>query len=211
MKTMLHKWGNRRCYAHIYYNESRAAADRDEFALNLSKWRDELLSANEVKENAWAYKQYFIVRDQPKRGRKVLDNVAAIEKSRKKHMGFFCLLSSYKTDALTAIETYQISLDKRNCFDDLKNMLDMKRLRIHSSPAMDARLFIQFVASVLLTRLRLVKNQHIKLKYISVREMMELMETVSSVKLSGKKQYVFSEIGPVQRIIAKHFGLSIGT
>jgi transposase len=164
---------------HIYYTESRAASDRDEFALRLAKWRDELTTSNEVKKNTWAYNKYFIVKDLPKRGRTVLDNIVAIEKSRKKHMGFFCLLSSYKTNALTAIETYRRKEAVENCFDDLKNMLDMKRLRIHSSPAMDARLFIQFIVSVLLSKLRSVKNQHIKLKHISVRELMELMETVT--------------------------------
>jgi hypothetical protein len=42
----------------------------------------------------------------------------------------------------------------------LKNMLDMKRLRIHSSPAMDSRLFVQFIASVILTReLKVLENK----------------------------------------------------
>lgn len=211
MKTVLYKWENRRCYAHIYYNESRAASDRDGFALNLSKWREELISGNEVKGNAWAYNKYFIVRDLPKRGRIVLDNTTAIEMSRKKHMGFLCLLSSYKTDALAAIETYRRKEAVENCFDDLKNMLDMKRLRIHSSPAMDARLFIQFIASILLTKLRLAKNRHIKLKYISVRELMELMETVSSVRLPNKRKPIISEIGPVQRDVIEYFALSLRT
>jgi len=211
MKTIFHKWGNRRCYVHIYYNESKAASDRDEFALKLSKWREELTTGNEVKENVWAYNKYFIVKDLPKRGRKVLDNMPAIEMTRKKHMGFFCLLASYKTDAITAIETYRRKEAVENCFDDLKNMLDMKRLRIHSSPAMDARLFIQFIASVLLSKLRLMKNQHIKLKYISVRELMEHMETISFVKLSNKLQSIISEVGPVQRNVVDHFGLKLDT
>ncbi len=32
-----------------------------------------------------------------------------------------------------------------NSFDDLKNHLDMRRLRIHTSDAMDSRLFLQFL------------------------------------------------------------------
>ena len=34
-------------------------------------------------------------------------------------------------------------------FDDLKNDLDMKRLRIHSNATMEGRIFIQFVSLVL--------------------------------------------------------------
>ncbi len=34
----------------------------------------------------------------------------------------------------------------KKCFDDLKNDLDMKRLRIHSSATMEGRIFVQFRA-----------------------------------------------------------------
>jgi len=211
MRTVLHKWGKRRCYVHIYYNDTKAAAERDEFALNLAKWEEELVTGNEDKNNAWAYKQYFMVKSTPKKGRKVVKNVEAIEKSKKKHMGSFCLLTPYKTDALTAIETYRRKESVENCFDDLKNMLDMKRLRIHSSPTMDSRLFIQFIAAIILSKVRFIKNQHIKLKHYSVREIMELMETISDVKISNKKKSVTTEAGPVQRLIAEHFGFHMKT
>jgi len=208
MRTVLHKWGNRRCYVHIYYNDIKAAADRDEFALNLAKWKEELTTGNEDKDNVWAYKQYFTVKDLPVRGRKITENTEAVEKSMKKHMGFFCLLTPYKTDALSVIETYRSKESVENCFDDLKNMLDMNRLRVHSSPAMDSRLFIQFIASILLSKVRHIKNQNIKLKHYSVREIMELMETISDVKLSNKRKSVTTEAGPLQRLIAVHFGVN---
>jgi len=211
MKTVLYKWGTRRCYAHIYFNNTKAAADKDELALKLAKWKEELTTGKEDKDNAWAYKQYFKVKDTPKRGRKVIENDEAIETSMKKYAGFFCILTSYKTDAHSVIGTYRSKESVENCFDDLKNMLDMKRLRIHSSPAMDSRLFIQFIASIILSKVRYVKNQHIKLKHYSVREIMELMETISDVKISNKKKSITTEAGPVQRLIAEHFGLSLQT
>ena len=111
------------------------------------------------------------------------------------------------TDALTAIENYRRKEAVENCFDDLKNMLDMKRLRIHSSPAMDSRLFIQFIAAIILSKVRNIKNQHIKLKHYSVREIMELLETVSVIKISNKKNSVTTELGPIQRLIVEHFAL----
>ena len=45
-----------------------------------------------------------------------------------------------------------------NCFDDLKNRLDMKRLRIHSSEVVDGRMFIQFIALTLISRKRPIAN-----------------------------------------------------
>jgi len=38
------------------------------------------------------------------------------------------------------------------CFDDLKNSLDMKRLRMHTSATVDGRLFVQFIALEYLTQ-----------------------------------------------------------
>ncbi len=39
-------------------------------------------------------------------------------------------------------------------FDDLKNELDMKRLRIHNSQRMKGRTFIQFIALIFLAQIR---------------------------------------------------------
>ncbi|MFA6477660.1 MAG: hypothetical protein WCV67_05055, partial [Victivallaceae bacterium] len=41
-----------------------------------------------------------------------------------------------------------------NSFDGLKNQLDMKRLRIHTSAAMDARMFLQFLALIYICQIR---------------------------------------------------------
>lgn len=211
MHTIIYKWKERRCYVHIYYNNVRAADDLDSFMLKLATWQDELVTGNENIDNEWAYKKYFIIKNSPKRGRKVIENAQAVENAKKKHVGFFCLLTPYKTDALTAIETYRRKEAVENCFDDLKNMLDMKRLRIHSSQSMDSRIFIQFIALIILSQVRLIKNQHRRLRNLTIREIMELMETIAEIRIPNKRKPVITEIGPLQRDIVEQFGLSLKT
>jgi transposase len=208
MLTAKHEWCGKRCYAHIYYNHLMAATELDDFMFKLTLWQDELLTGKEKHENAWAYEKYFIVKDMPKRGRKVIENAEAVEKAKKKFMGFFCLLTRRKLDAITAIEAYRSKEVVENCFDDLKNMLDMKRLRIQSSQAMDARLFIQFIALILLSKVRQIKNRHSQLKHLTVREIMEYMETIVEVNTSNKRTAIITEAGPLQRTIMEHFGAS---
>ena len=208
MKTVKHNWKGRRCYAHLYYNNVMAAEELDDFMFKLALWQEELSCRNERPENRWAYKKYFIVKDTPKRGLMVTENLEAVEKTKKKHVGFFCLLTRHKADALAVIEIYRNKQAVENCFDDLKNMLDMKRLRIQSSQAMDARLFIQFIALILLSKVRLVKNQHHKLRHLTVREIMEFMETITEIRLSNKQRSIITEAGPTQRNIMEHFGVS---
>ncbi|MCF6177390.1 MAG: hypothetical protein L3J71_16675 [Victivallaceae bacterium] len=96
-----------------------------------------------------------------------------------------------------------------NCFDDLKNHLDMKRLRVHSSAAMDSRLFLQFIALIYVSSIRNTIQADYKLKYLTVREVMEEMETLTKIKYSNRYGQVFTETTPVQRRIMDAFGVEI--
>ena len=97
-----------------------------------------------------------------------------------------------------------------NCFDDLKNHLDMKRLRVHSAAAMDCRLFLQFLALVYINAIRNTIEADSKLKYLSAREVMEEMETLARIEYSRYGQ-IFTETSPMQRHIMKIFNLGTKT
>ena len=109
--------------------------------------------------------------------------------------------------ATDALGIYRQKEAVENCFDDLKNMLDMKRLRIHSSQAMDARLFIQFIALILLSRVRAIAKANVATKYLTVREIMEAMETLVQVRYSGRYGSIITEADPLQRKIMSAFGV----
>ena len=58
-------------------------------------------------------------------------------------VGWFVIATNDIKDAAKALEIYRQKDTVEKHFDDLKNDLDMKRLRIHTSAAMKGRLFIQ--------------------------------------------------------------------
>jgi transposase len=207
--TRLHKCGGHRCYAHVYFNNVRAAEETDALALKLLGLMKELETKNEQTEHAEDYKRFFTVKETPKRGRRVIPNTKAEEDARKKYAGFSCILTTKKMDAMEALEIYRRKEVVENSFDDLKNHLDMKRLRIHSSPAMDSRLFIQFVALILLSKVRLVSKNSDALSTMSVREIMEAMETIVEVRYARRYKRIITEAGPLQRRIMDSFGVSL--
>ena len=207
--THLHKYNGKRCYVHIYYNNFTAAADADAFDLKLTRWREELVSKNENPDHRKYYNKYFIVRDLPKRGRKVTENEEAVKAARNKYSGFFSILTHKKMDAVDALDIYRRRDTLENCFDDLKNTLDMNRLRIHSSKAMDSRLFIQFISLILLSQIRAVSKQNQEIKRLSIREIMEAMESIVEVKYSGKYGSLITETDPLHRSIMDAFGVSV--
>lgn len=210
-ETILWKWKARRCYVHIYFNHHKHAEELDAFDYKLLVWQKELEENREKPENKWAYEKYFIVRETPVRGRRVTENEEAIEKAKKRYAGFFCLMTSKKMDATTALRVYRNKEAVENCFDDLKNQLDMKRLRIQSSEAMDARLFIQFVALVLLSRIRQIARQSDALKRLTVREIMEAMEPLQEIRYSGRYGKIVTELDPIQRSILGAFDINSDT
>jgi transposase len=98
-----------------------------------------------------------------------------------------------------------------NCFDDIKNQLDMKRLRTQSATAMDSRLFIQFLALILLSKLRSLSKQDDTIRNLTIREIMEHMEAVTEIRFSGRYGKVVAEADRLQRKIMDCFGVSVET
>lgn len=209
--TELYKWGTKRhrCYVHIYYNAENAAADFDAFTRKLLALKQELTSGNLVATHEKLYERYFIIKETPKRGRKIEFNDAEIQKNRKRYSGFFCIISNKSTSAEETLKTYRAKDIVENSFDDLKNHLDMKRLRVHNSAAMDSRLFLQFLALIYASDIRETCRNNDKLKYLTVREVMEQMETLASIKYSNRYGQVLTETTPLQRDIMKAFGVTL--
>ena len=66
---------------------------------------------------------------------------------------------------------------------------------------MDSRLFIQFISLIILSKLREIKNQNLKIRHLTVREVMEAMESISEIRVSGRYGKVITEADPLQRDI----------
>ena len=213
VKTVLHKWGKgeRRSYLHIYFNARQAAEEFDRFTRELLKYKDELETSKKIKEREEYYDRYFIIKETPKRGIRILFNDAEIEKHRKRYAGFFCILSNAVKLPLEALNVYRTKDVVENSFDDLKNQLDMKRLRIHTSAAMDARMFLQFLALIYICQIRNAIQKDRILRNLTVREVMEDMETLVRIKYSHRYGQLYTETNPIQRKIMDVFGVVIPT
>lgn len=66
-----------------------------------------------------------------------------------RHKGYLVIISNTIMDAPEAISLYRAKDAVERAFDNLKNELDMKRLRVHSETAMAGILFVGFIALIL--------------------------------------------------------------
>ena len=162
-----------------------------------------------MEDHEESYARFLTARKTPKRGLRVTFNDAEIQKHRKRYAGFFCLLTSAVKDPMEALRIYRAKDAVENSFDDLKNHLDMKRLRIHTSAAMDSRLFLQFLALILICRIRNTTQNDKTLRNLTVREVMEDMETLVRITYSGRYGHIYTETSPIQRKIMEVFGLTL--
>jgi transposase len=207
--TVLHSWGpkRRRCYLHFYYDPQKQVDDHKSLDSNLLKWKNELLTEQRIPEHEEYYEHFFTVKRTPKRGLNVTMNWEAVEAARKQYAGFRVILSTNIKDNLEALKIYRNKDVVEKCFDDLKNELDMKRLRVHNSGRMKSRLFIQFIALILLSQIRKVMREQDLLGKYTARSLIMEMESLTTIYYSGKYKNKMSEATKVQREILKAFGI----
>lgn len=202
-------WGkdHRRCYMHLYYNAHAAADVADGFTKELLDYKDELESGNLLEEHKEAYKTFFVVHETPVRGRKVCYNNEAIDKYRKQYAGFFAILTNDMKDPVQTLMVYRNKDVVEKCFDDLKNQLDMKRLRIHGSASMAGRFFVQFIALIHMSALRRDMRKANLIDKFTVRELLEEMDPLTRIDYSGKYGHLITEVSKTQRQILEGLGI----
>ena len=138
---------------------------------------------------------------------KVSYNTQAVSQYINRYSGFQALLTNSIKDPIKSLQIYRDKDVVEKCFDDLKNQLDMKRLRMHSSETVDGRLFVQFIALIYMSALRKEMRASALIGRYSTRELLQEMETLTKVKYSGKYGHILTEITKPQREILK--GLKI--
>lgn len=166
------------------------------------------MAGRHVKEHASYYDKFFLIHKTPVRGIRVDYNEEAISRHKRNHIGWFVLVSNRIKDKTKALEVYRNKDAVEKCFDDLKNDLDMKRLRIHSAAAMEGRIFIQFIALLLTTRLKQVMNEAGWYKNHDLQKVISEMKTVRSVSINGTRKKYTTELTPFQKDIYELYGLT---
>jgi len=211
VKTKLYSWGenNKRTYLHVYYNSHAAASAFDKFTEELIGYREELENGELIKSHEEYYQRYFIIKETPKRGCKIQYNNAEIQKHRNRYSGFFALLTNATKDAIDTLNIYWNKDVVENSFDDLKNQLDMKRLRVQNSQTMDGRLFVQFIALIFISAIREKIHSRKELENYTVRELLEEVDTISKITYSGRYGSLISEVTKKQRIIMEAFSIEL--
>lgn len=207
--TKLMNWNGHRCYLHVYHDSLKAEIASKRFDRELLSCYEELVQGRLIANHAEHYRKFFLVKDTPKRGRKVEYNEDAIQKQKRNTLGWFVLLTNDIKNPAQALTVYRQKDAVEKGFDDLKNDLDMRRLRIHSEAAMDGRLFLQFLAHILTARIKTIMNENGWFKNHDLQEVLDEVKSIREVCMEGRRKRVTTMLTNFQTEIANLFQLQI--
>jgi len=179
----------RRMYLHLYYDEQRATDEKVRLNERLDIYEEELLSGKLNKKNEKAYQQYFEISQTPVRGKKVVANEAAIQKSLK-NSGYFALINNGISDPFEAIDVYRSKDLIEKAYNDLKSRLSLRRTSVSSEEGLEGKLFVQFVALIIVSYIKKQMDEKGLFKKYTIQEVLDELDVIECFQQPGSREFL---------------------
>ena len=198
------------CRIHVLFCQDLVGSQHDRFMDRLKVERDRL-AADESAIVQKEFEKYIkVYRAKYARHRAVEYDTDAIAKHKNKYAGYICFLTNDKTieKAIDALTEYSTRDYIEKDFDEMKNNLDMRRIRVWSDERMRARLFIQFIAEIYMREIRVCMRNSETCKKLTRKQVASNVKTIYKVKFKGKYKDVYPELSRHQRDILDALNVS---
>jgi transposase len=199
------------CSFHVLFCQDLVGNQHDRFMENLKDEYERLIS-DEMTKVTKELKNYFVIkREKYARHRSVDFNVEAITRHKNKYAGYVCFLTNDMSvlSAAHALKEYSTRDYIEKDFDEIKNELDMNRIRVHTDDRMKARLFIQFIAEIYMREIRVRLHESDECHKMTRKQIFSHIKGIYKVKFKGKYKDVHPELSKSQRGILDALGISI--
>ena len=191
---------------HIYCDPALAEAHRADLYRTIEVQEDKLRQlAQLTKHEAKRYRAFFDI-DLAKDGTFTFERSYPRIDEAAKNAGFFCLLTTTGIDSAGVLDIYRRKDVIEKGFDDLKNHIDMKRLRTHSTHTTDGKLFCAFIALIVTSHVNAKLGVFMKNKSMSKDSVITELEKIKAIFVSADRR-LMNPITKTQRSILETFGL----
>lgn len=218
VKHQLYPSDEKERYFHIYYNERKQTAERENVEEKIDRMALFLREHQGMKLNLGnEFRRYFDLifyhegQDDEKfmYGREryqVIDEEIAL-------CGYFVIITSEKMDAADALDLYKSRDASEKLFREDKTFLGNRTMRCQSNEALHAKIFIEFVALIIRNRIHfLLREQmlkaHQKENYMTVPAVVRELEKIEIVRQTDGEYYRDYAVTATQKSILKAFGLA---
>jgi transposase len=199
----------RRMYLHIYYSNARALEDETDFNLKLITLKDEIESGKTKAEHEKQYAKYFDVTNTPKRGVKIAVKQKVIDLA-KKNYGYFAMISNEIKCPIRALGLYRSKDLVEKAFENLKDRLSFKRALVSSEHNLDGKLFVEFIALIIMSCIKRKMQESELFKTYTMHEMLDQIDLIECFEQKGRKPR-YGEITLKQREIYEALGVTTPT
>jgi len=116
-------------------------------------------------------------------------------------------LSNKMLDGKEVLRLYKRKDVVEKFFDNMKHDIERKRLRIHSQETFEGRLFLDFLALIIYSRISSVMRKEGINKDLTVQELMYEFKKIKLIRLGAKKTIV-TEVSKKQRELFQSFKIN---
>ena len=221
IKRKLYADDDRERYIHIYFNDSKKKAERENFEDKIDRMGKKLKECmGESIHPGGDYKKYFdLVFWHP--GQEDEKFVSGIERTdvineELKLCGYFVLVTSAKMNAEEALDLYKSRDASEKLFRGTKSYLGARSERVYSNESIDTKLFVEFVATILRSKMyTLLKTemnkQEKKHNYMTVPAALRELEKIEMLKGADNEYRLSYAVTATQKAILKAFGMTAGS
>jgi transposase len=190
-------------YVHIYYNLTKA----DERKNSLYGYAASLVEL--AKKDSAGYiaefRKYLVIKKSGKSGKVSISIRHEVLRKELRHAGWMVLISNHVKDAAEALRIYRAKDVIEKGFLKLKNNLDLNRLRVHGDTTMRAKVFIDFIALIILSHIHNVMLEKGLYKTMTKLELIRHMEKLRVQYIKGDR--ILFPISKIQKTILGAFGI----
>jgi transposase len=139
---------------HVYFSPALCEERRDELARKIDREAEQLGLLDQLTEQQAKRHSAHLKVNLAEDGSFTFEPDAVKIAAAARDTGFFCLLTDTGPTTAEVLEVYRRPDVIEKAFDDLKNCVDMKRLRTHRDETTGGKLFCAFIALIACSRIQ---------------------------------------------------------
>lgn len=203
------------CNTYLYLDEKRRVEEVERFLKKVmeleekvarSKFRDKREVEDFLSENFTSWNRFLVVGR--RRGGFVLLRKESGLSDITARMGKMILLNNYEADGKEILYWYRRKDIIEKFFDNMKNEIDLRRLRVHSKEVLEGRLFLGFISLILYSAISKVMKERGLYEDYTMQELIYELKKIKVLELKAG-EIIITEVSKKQRDLYKKFEIGI--
>ena len=200
-------------FFHIYFNPAKQAAQREKLEQRIDKYK-QVFEKHEGQEAHFGKpcEEFFTLKyDKQRHFLYAKEKKDEIQRALDL-CGYFCIVTSEMMTAEEALIQYKGRDMSEKLFRADKSYIDSRSMRVHSSEAISAKIFVEFVALIIRNRIyNLLKELMLRMEtnpnYLTVPAAIRELEKIEMVRRNNGTYRLDHAVTKKQKVILSSFGL----